>query len=81
MADILRFPVLRSKTLIMYFNWFASSFMLYGLALNWQHLTGQFKIKIIPISATPIGFLYTLGKLKSKIKYGVCHNQALILNF
>lgn len=39
-TDILRYPVLRSKTLIMYFNWFASSFMLYGLALNWQHLTG-----------------------------------------
>jgi hypothetical protein len=38
--DILRYPVLRSKTLIMYFNWFASSFMLYGLSLNWQHLTG-----------------------------------------
>jgi hypothetical protein len=40
-TDILRYPVLRSKTLIMYFNWFASSFMLYGLALNWQHLTGR----------------------------------------
>jgi OCT family organic cation transporter-like MFS transporter 4/5 len=65
-ADILRFPVLRSKTLIMYFNWFASSFMLYGLALNWQHLTGQFKNEIIPKSARQIVFLYTLGKLKRR---------------
>merc|ERR1711915_389561 len=28
------------KTLIMYFNWFSSSFMLHGIALNWQGLTG-----------------------------------------
>ncbi|XP_023332421.1 organic cation transporter protein [Eurytemora carolleeae] len=40
-VDILRFPVLRQKTLIMYFNWFASSFMMYGLSLNWQNLTGD----------------------------------------
>ena len=24
----------------MFFNWFSSSFMLYGIALNWQGLTG-----------------------------------------
>jgi len=38
--DIMRYPKLRIKTLIMYFNWFSSSFMLYGIALNWQGLTG-----------------------------------------
>ena len=38
--DIMRYPTLRKKTLIMYFNWFTSSFILYGLALNWQNLTG-----------------------------------------
>ena len=26
----------------MFFNWFSSSFMLYGIALNWQGLTGVF---------------------------------------
>ena len=31
---------LRIKTLVMFFNWFSSSFMLYGIALNWQGLTG-----------------------------------------
>lgn len=39
-ADIMKYPKLRIKTLIMYFNWFSSSFMLYGIALNWQGLTG-----------------------------------------
>jgi len=38
--DIMKYPKLRVKTLIMYFNWFTSSFMLYGIALNWQGLTG-----------------------------------------
>jgi len=38
--DIMKYPTLRIKTLIMYFNWFSSSFMLYGIALNWQGLTG-----------------------------------------
>merc|ERR1719370_1612640 len=38
--DIMRYPRLRSKTLIMFFNWFSSSYMLYGIALNWQGLTG-----------------------------------------
>jgi len=41
LLDIMRFPVLRQKTLIMYLNWFSSSFMMYGLSLNWQNLTGD----------------------------------------
>ena len=38
--DIMKYPRLRIKTLFMYFNWFTSSFILYGIALNWQALTG-----------------------------------------
>ena len=38
--DIMKYPRLRMKTLFMYFNWFTSSFILYGIALNWQALTG-----------------------------------------
>jgi len=38
--DIMKYSKLRIKTLIMYVNWFSSSFMLYGIALNWQGLTG-----------------------------------------
>jgi len=41
LLDIFKYPDLRTKTLIMYFNWFSSSFMMYGLALNWQNLTGN----------------------------------------
>ena len=41
LLDIMRYPRLRTKTLVMYCNWFASSFMLYGIALNWQGLTGD----------------------------------------
>ena len=40
LLDIMKYPRLRMKTLLMYFNWFTSSFILYGIALNWQALTG-----------------------------------------
>lgn len=34
--DIMRHPTLRLHTLIMYFNWFTTAFIMYGLALSWQ---------------------------------------------
>merc|ERR1712212_1069027 len=37
--DIMRHPTLRIHTLIMYFNWFTTAFIMYGLALSWQELT------------------------------------------
>ena len=30
----------RMHTMIMYFNWFTTAFIMYGLALSWQNLTG-----------------------------------------
>lgn len=39
--DLFRSRVLRKRTLVMYFNWFTNSFILYGLSLNWQSLTGS----------------------------------------
>ena len=36
----------------MFFNWFSSSFMLYGIALNWQVKKG-FKSSTLNISAPP----------------------------
>lgn len=39
--DLFRHSVLRRRALVMYFNWFANSFILYGLSLNWQSLTGS----------------------------------------
>jgi OCT family organic cation transporter-like MFS transporter 4/5 len=38
--DIMRHPTLRLQVLIMYFNWFTTAFIMYGLALSWQNLTG-----------------------------------------
>jgi OCT family organic cation transporter-like MFS transporter 4/5 len=38
---LFRAKVLRKRALVMYFNWFANSFILYGLSLNWQSLTGS----------------------------------------
>ena len=37
----MKYPTLRIKTFIMYWNWFSSSFILYGLALNWGNMTGS----------------------------------------
>jgi len=45
--DIFRYPVLRRRALVMYVNWFANSFILYGLALNWQSLTGGLFVNFI----------------------------------
>merc|ERR1712241_1083337 len=38
--DIMRHSTLRIQVLIMYFNWFTTAFIMYGLALSWQNLTG-----------------------------------------
>merc|ERR1719295_2246913 len=38
--DIMRHPTLRIHLIIMYFNWFTTAFIMYGLALSWQNLTG-----------------------------------------
>merc|ERR1719479_848815 len=37
--DIMKHSTLRLHTLIMYFNWFTTAFIMYGLALSWQELT------------------------------------------
>ena len=39
--DIMKYPGLRIKTLCMCFNWFTINFIVYGIALNWQSLTGK----------------------------------------
>jgi len=45
--DIMRHPTLRMHTLIMYFNWFTTAFIMYGLALSWQDLTGGLFLNFI----------------------------------
>jgi len=46
-TDIMRHPTLRIHTLIMYFNWFTTAFIMYGLALSWQNLTGGLFLNFI----------------------------------
>merc|ERR1719322_1344067 len=45
--DILKHPILRLQTSIMYFNWFTTAFIMYGLALSWQNLTGGLFLNFI----------------------------------
>merc|ERR1719495_2738728 len=45
--DIMRHPTLRFHILIMYFNWFTTAFIMYGLALSWQNLTGGLFLNFI----------------------------------
>merc|ERR1719219_325591 len=45
--DIMKHPTLRLHTIIMYFNWFTTAFIMYGLALSWQNLTGGLFLNFI----------------------------------
>ena len=38
---VFKTPILLKRTLIIWFNWFTVSFIIYGLNLNWQTLTGS----------------------------------------
>ena len=38
---LLKTPILLKRTLILWFNWFTMSFIIYGLNLNWTSLTGS----------------------------------------
>ena len=38
---VFRTPFLAVRAIVMFFNWFAVSFISYGLNLNWQTLTGN----------------------------------------
>ena len=45
--DIIKHPTLRIQLMIMYFNWFTTAFIMYGLALSWQNLTGGLFLNFI----------------------------------
>ena len=45
--DIMKHSTLRIQVLIMYFNWFTTAFIMYGLALSWQNLTGGLFLNFI----------------------------------
>jgi len=68
LMDLMTYPVLRKKTLIMYVNWFSSSFMLYGLALNWQNLTGDLWLTFL--AASCLDFPAKISAIFSLLYYG-----------
>ena len=43
-------PILLKRTLILWFNWFTVSFIIYGLNLNWQALTGSVFLNFVVYS-------------------------------
>lgn len=45
--DIVKHPILRWQVLIMYFNWFTTALIMYGLALSWKELTGGLYLNFI----------------------------------
>ena len=41
---------LRKRILVMFFNWFSVSFIIYGLNLNWKTLTGSLFLNFLIVS-------------------------------
>jgi len=58
-CDIMRYSKLRIKTFIMIVNWFSTSFLSYGISLNWQDLTGELFLNFLvdTILVFPANFL------------------------
>merc|ERR1711934_219492 len=74
--DIMRHPTLRIHVIIMYFNWFTTAFIMYGLALSWQNLTGGLFLNfiigtILDFPAKTLAMVLTL-KVGRKYPYMVC---------
>ena len=73
--DIMRHPTLRIQVLIMYFNWFTTAFIMYGLALSWQNLTGGLFLNfiigtILDFPAKTLAMVLA-GKVGRKFPYAV----------
>lgn len=74
--DIMKHPTLRLHTLIMYFNWFTTAFIMYGLALSWENLTGGLFLNfligtILDFPAKTLAMVLVL-KCGRKYPYMVC---------
>merc|ERR1719189_1448730 len=73
--DIVRHPTLRLQLAIMYFNWFTTAFIMYGLALSWQNLTGGLFLNfiigtILDFPAKTLAMILA-GKVGRKYPYAV----------
>jgi len=45
--DIFGHPILRIQVLILYFNWFSTALIMYGIALSWKELTGGLYLNFV----------------------------------
>jgi len=45
--QIFTHPILRVQTLILYFNWFTTALIMYGIALSWKELTGGLYLQFV----------------------------------
>lgn len=75
LLTLFRTPNMAKKTLILYFNWFANSFVYYGLTLNSGNLGGTVMVNFLLNGATEIPAyafsLYILLKKGRKLPYSV----------
>lgn len=51
---VFKTPILLKRTLILWFNWFTVAFIIYGLNLNWQALTGSIFVNFVIYSVLDI---------------------------
>jgi MFS family permease len=69
--DIFKHPILRIQVVIMYFNWFTTALIMYGLALSWKELTGGLYLNFVigTILDFPAKTLAMIFVLKTGRKY------------
>jgi len=88
--DIMKYSKLRIKTFIMLVNWFSTSFLSYGISLNWQDLTGELFLNflvdtflVFPANFLALMFLLRLGRrlpyILLTLLAGVCFVICLFL--
>jgi len=77
--DIAKHPILRWQVLIMYFNWFTTALIMYGLALSWKELTGGLYLNFIigTILDFPAKTLAMMMTLKVGRKYPYMAGSAI----
>ena len=75
LLTLFKTPNMAKKTLILYFNWFANSFVYYGLTLNSGNLGGTVMVNFLLNGVTEIPAysfsLYVLLKKGRKLPYSV----------
>jgi hypothetical protein len=81
----MRSPILLKRAVVMWFNWMAASFIIYGLNLNWQDVTGSIFFNFVIASALgiPANFLsqYMVQKCGRRLSLSGLFGSSGILFF